>query len=856
MSSMSDSLSSRELRVEDLRWLRSLARSLVRDPALADDAVQDTLVRTLAERPRDPGALRGWLGAILRNVVRQGWRGRARRERREGARVSAASAPSTLDVVAELSLHRRLVEHVNALEEPYRTAIVMRFLRERPPHEAARELGVPLKTFHTHVERGLARLRERLGREREAWALLCALDPASPASIASRLTPLLLPMKLKTIALVLGLFLVGATWWRWGRADAPAPQMATLAEAPLAPPESFLEAAPAGGRASVAPVPGGTPSASTERIAEPEPPHLDGFVRSLDGHGLSDLRVLFEREIEKRFQSLPEDPQSRSGARGEFSIAFPGRPGRLTVEDQAYAALIEPHLDGGAAPLAPPIVVVAPARDYDGSVVDEAGLAVAGATVEVTLGGSFVQSLEVGDVSLHLLLPFAEAKTDEAGEFRFAHVGTTAGAILAVQADGFVPREVALPELSTSGLEVVLVRRTDTARTIHGLVLDAGGRPCESAQVSLGDATVASDELGRFALEWEEWRTQGWLQAVKPGTAPAALALDEALLASTPEAPVVLQLGAEPRSIRGRVLDAEGRPVAGALVFSPDSTPFGSVVIAQGEHSLLGGTTVEALLTGRAGPWEATMHVETDEAGGFELGGLLERHYALFALDPRDLSGSGRVDVLAGETDARLVLAPVELHAVAGRVLSRRGVPLADVQVSVGRSFPWLAREPSTTSWTPLPARGPDAAWTLSAARARTDTEGRFELAPLAVAGTFLRLSGQAITLGETVVLERAGALDALEIRVDASSRFEVVLANPDEAAAFSLATLDGDPLPLFVEVDGATISAPSVDLVGGRSAPVLATEGEWVLVLHSGEREVRRETLTFPAGGLHELRP
>ena len=267
---MPESTPSGELALEDLRWLRALARRLVHDDARADDAVQDTLVRTLERRPRDPGALRAWLAAVLRNVLRQGSRGEIRRERRESARPTAGDAPSTLDVVAELSLHRRLVEHVNALEEPYRTAIVLRYLRERPPQDAARELGVPVKTFHTRVERGLARLRERLGRDREAWMVVLALPPRSPAPLAAGLTPLLLPMKLKTIAAVLGLLLAGV-WWRWPRQDSD-PSASTVAPMALASPPRNAEVERRAPSIDAAREPApATKVATAVRAPEPEP---------------------------------------------------------------------------------------------------------------------------------------------------------------------------------------------------------------------------------------------------------------------------------------------------------------------------------------------------------------------------------------------------------------------------------------------------------------------------------------------------------------------------------------------------------------------------------------------------------
>ena len=137
------------LRMEDLHWLRALARQLVSDPHLADDAVQDTVLTALVRGPRDAGSLRAWLGAVLRNVLRQEHRAAARRTVREGARESERrpeNAPSTLEVVEELSWHRRLVEIVHELDEPYRTTIVLRFLRGMTPRQIAREANVPVKT--------------------------------------------------------------------------------------------------------------------------------------------------------------------------------------------------------------------------------------------------------------------------------------------------------------------------------------------------------------------------------------------------------------------------------------------------------------------------------------------------------------------------------------------------------------------------------------------------------------------------------------------------------------------------------------------------------------------------------------
>lgn len=55
--------------IANIPYLRAFARGLVKDRSLADDVVQDTLVRALSCRSQfQPGTnLRGWLTVILRN---------------------------------------------------------------------------------------------------------------------------------------------------------------------------------------------------------------------------------------------------------------------------------------------------------------------------------------------------------------------------------------------------------------------------------------------------------------------------------------------------------------------------------------------------------------------------------------------------------------------------------------------------------------------------------------------------------------------------------------------------------------------------------------------------------------------
>src|SRR4029078_6665745 len=104
--------------------------------------------------------------------------------------------------------------------------------------------------------------------------------------------------------------------------------------------------------------------------------------------------------------------------------------------------------------------------------------------------------------------------------------------------------------------------------------------------------------------------------------------------------------------------------------------------------------------------------------------------------------------------------------------------------------------------------------------------------------------------------LDQAAHLDAVEIAVDASSRFRVSLARAAEADSFRLEEADGSHVPLYIELEGVTISAAGASIDHGQSGVVLTSEGDHVVVLLAGKDEVRRASMHFSAGGLQELHP
>ncbi len=156
-----------ELLLAQRAWVQRLAERLVADPAGADDAAQDALVAALRRPPRGAASertLRAWLARVLRNRVRLGARGEARRRARESAAARPERTDSVAEVVARAQDLRALVEAVLALDEPYRTAVLLAHFDGLSVAASARRTGASPVAVRKRLSRGVATLRARLER--------------------------------------------------------------------------------------------------------------------------------------------------------------------------------------------------------------------------------------------------------------------------------------------------------------------------------------------------------------------------------------------------------------------------------------------------------------------------------------------------------------------------------------------------------------------------------------------------------------------------------------------------------------------------------------------------------------------
>ena len=144
--------------------LRGFARFLARDRALADDLVQDSLVRALAALDQFQAGtnLKAWLLTIVRNAFYEGVRRRKRESQFiEGQGASHDAQRPAVDARAEVRDLQALIWTLPSLQ---REALILVGAQEMTYEEAALVCNVPVGTIKARVSRGRAALATAMRR--------------------------------------------------------------------------------------------------------------------------------------------------------------------------------------------------------------------------------------------------------------------------------------------------------------------------------------------------------------------------------------------------------------------------------------------------------------------------------------------------------------------------------------------------------------------------------------------------------------------------------------------------------------------------------------------------------------------
>lgn len=144
--------------------LRRYARALTRDADVADDLVQDTLVRALrSEHLFHGGEVRSWLYTILTNLNRNRLRSLARRPI-----LLPLEDNDTTDLTGPEAGGRDIERALGTLVEDQRSALLLVVLEGLTYREVAEVQGVPIGTVMSRLARARVQIKNYLDGERPA----------------------------------------------------------------------------------------------------------------------------------------------------------------------------------------------------------------------------------------------------------------------------------------------------------------------------------------------------------------------------------------------------------------------------------------------------------------------------------------------------------------------------------------------------------------------------------------------------------------------------------------------------------------------------------------------------------------
>jgi RNA polymerase sigma factor (sigma-70 family) len=142
--------------------LDAAARLILRDPELAQDAVQETLIRAWRSLPglRDPASFDHWLHSlVVRACIDQ-----IRRRRRHPIAIGLAPVLDTgvHDDTGRIADRDQLDRALARLEPEARAVVVLHFYLDMPLPAVAAALGIPVGTAKSRLHRSLGALRSSL----------------------------------------------------------------------------------------------------------------------------------------------------------------------------------------------------------------------------------------------------------------------------------------------------------------------------------------------------------------------------------------------------------------------------------------------------------------------------------------------------------------------------------------------------------------------------------------------------------------------------------------------------------------------------------------------------------------------
>lgn len=483
--------------VTDVRWLRTLAVSVIGDASLADDACQEAWL-AVRRSGGDIGDERR--PALFRAMRRFAWRSRradVRRAARETVCHKEDSLPSTEELLSRGEQRRLLWRRLTDLDEPYRTTLLLRFQEGLDTKAIAARSQSPEDTVRRRVRRGLELLRERYRRDGESGSkgfaslAIAALPLGSPstattsaasgAAIAALPAVAILGAWMMKKWLFVALLLMAALVVGLALGDPegiPAPsdggdQHADSAAGSIVAQQDLLAKEIAPVTRSAVDLADASSAADSNPIAACR---VLGKVVDAAGEPLSGARIVLVCRVSKWASDHIWATDTFSSLDGSFELQSGGLQSQENVRLEVTASPFhrrvvrsfgrEPGHDFGPLSVAEVdvgVLQIHPAGAVDGRVVDTRGAPISGVRVDDDRSGE-------------------SKNTGRGGRFRLDHVAAGAGELSFMLA-GFLEHEERLEWTPGVLLDIGDIVLLDAPR-VTGSVTDLQGNPLAEAKVS------------------------------------------------------------------------------------------------------------------------------------------------------------------------------------------------------------------------------------------------------------------------------------------------------------------------------------------------------------------------------------
>lgn len=148
-------------------YVRRIVLGIVRDPAQADDVIQETYVVALAkgEAVHDP---RQWLARVARNFALLARRRDSRRTRNEQGAARKDPIEPVDDAIADAEARLRVFRALRRLPALDRNLLSLRYAEKTNFLDIGSRIGLSAEAARSRVRRALEALREALGEAYES----------------------------------------------------------------------------------------------------------------------------------------------------------------------------------------------------------------------------------------------------------------------------------------------------------------------------------------------------------------------------------------------------------------------------------------------------------------------------------------------------------------------------------------------------------------------------------------------------------------------------------------------------------------------------------------------------------------